>query len=503
MRIRFVLVALATLALLFAGTTLAQTRLIVGGTAEASGLDPRRVNDVPSFQRIYTMFETLLVWEKDLSYRPRLATEWSFSDDGSAITFKLREGVKFHHGTEFTSADVKYTVDWMTNPDNPVLNRQLWNSLARVETPDPYTAIVHLDPVNVWALNALARMPIVPADIGDLESFPNEPSGTGPFQFVEWVRDDRLVVSRFEDYWDPERGNVDEVVIRTIPEDAARLLAFEAGEVDLYHGQVVPLEVNRLEAETDWLTRTTGLGWTYLGFNTRLPELADARVRQAFYHLLPSEAIVERVYNGIGTVSVGPISQDSIYFSPDVPTYPYDPERARELLAEAGFADGFSLRLHTNSNNAVRMQIAEILQFEAAQVGIQIEFTGEEFGAFIDRILGEERDFDLFILGWAGNVDPDYATYGLFRTGASNNYTGYSNPAVDELLDRGRTLEPGSPESIANYQQVQNLLMADVPFAFFNNSEEIGLVQDWIEGWGVHPYSSATYMDLHKVTKSR
>jgi len=503
MRIRLVLVALATLALLFAGLALAQTRLIVGGTAEASGLDPRRVNDVPSYHRIYTMFEPLLVWEKDLSYRPRLATEWSFSEDGSAITFKLREGVKFHHGTEFTSADVKYTIEWMTNPDNPVLNRQLWNSLARVETPDPYTVVVHLDPVNVWALNALARLPIVPADIGDLESFPNEPSGTGPFQFVEWVRDDRLVLSRFDDYWDPERGNVDEVVIRTIPEDAARLLAFEAGEIDLYHGQVVPLEVDRLEAETDWVTRITGLGWTYLGFNMRVPELADARVRQAFYHLLPSEAIVQRVYNGIGTVSVGPISPDSIYFSPDVPTYPYDPERARELLAEAGYADGFSLRLHTNSNNAVRMQIAEILQFEAAQVGIQIEFTGEEFGAFIDRILGEERDFDLFILGWAGNVDPDYATYGLFRSEASNNYIGYSNPAVDELLDRGRTLEPGSPESIANYQQVQNLLMADVPFAFFNNSEEIGLVQDWIEGWGVHPYSSATYMDLHKVTKSR
>ena len=503
MRIRNILVALATLSLLLAGAASAQTRLIVGNISEAQGLDPRRVNDVYSFQRIYTMFEPLLVFEKDLSYRPRLATSWSFSEDGSAITFQLREGVKFHHGTEFTSADVKYTIEWMTNEDNPVLNRQLWSSLARVETPDPYTVVVHLDPVNVWALNALARLPIVPADVGDLDTFPTDPKGTGPFEFVEWVRDDRLVVRRFADYWDTDLGNVDEVVIRVIPEDAARLLAFEANEIDLYHGQVVPIEVPRLEASGDVVTRTTGLGWTYLGFNQRVGELADARVRQAFYHLLPAEAIVERVYNGVGTVSVGPVPPESIYFSPTVPTYPYDPEGARELLAEAGYADGFTVRLHTNSNNAVRMQIAEILQFEAAQVGVTIEFTGEDFGAFIDRILGEDRDFDLFILGWSGKVDPDYATYGLFKTGASNNYTGYSNPAVDELLDRGRVTEPATPESIAIYQEVQDLLMADVPFAFFNNTEEIGLVQPWIEGWSVHPYTSSTFMDLHKVTKNR
>lgn len=496
---RFV-VALALLALL-AGSAMA-TRLVVGGTAEASGLDPRRVNDVPSFQRIWTMFESLLVFEKDLSYAPRLATGWTFSDDGSQITFTLREGVTFHHGKPFTSEDVKYTIEWMTNPDSPVLNRQLWSSLSKVETPDDYTVVVTLDPVNVWSLNALARLPIVPADLGELDSFPSNPVGTGPFQFVEWVRDDRLVVRAFDGYWDSDRGNVSEIVIRTIPEDAARLLAFEAGEVDLYHGQVVPLELSRLSS-TNWLTRTTGLGWTYLGFNFRNEPLGDARVRQAFYHLLPAEAIVQRIYNGLGTVSDSPIAPESIYYNPNVPRYAYDVERARALITEAGVAPGTTIRLHTNSANAVRLQIAEVLQNEAAKIGINVQIIGEEFGAFIERVMSDERDFDLFILGWAGNVDPDYATYGLFKTGASNNYIGYSNARVDELLDLGRLTPPGSPESIAIYQEVQALLMADVPFAFFNNSEEVGLVQEWISGWSVHPYSSGTYMDLHKVTKSR
>ncbi len=501
MRIRPVLLCLVA-SLLVLGSASAQVTLNVGATAEASGLDPRRVNDVPSYQRVYAMFEPLIVFEKDLSYRPRLATSWTFSDDGSSITFKLREGVKFHHGTEFTSADVKYTIDWLQNPDNPVLNSSLWQDMASVETPDPYTVIIHLDPTNVWTMNALARMPIVPADIGDDPSFVDHPSGTGPFQFVEWVRDDRLVLEAFPDYWDPEVGNVTEVVFRPIPEDATRLLAFEAGEIDLFHGQVVPLEVPRLEAETDWVSRTTGLGWTYLGFNFGNEYLAQQAVRQAFYHLIPSEGIVERVLNGVGTVSDSPISPDSIYYADDVARYPYDPEAARALLEEAGLGDGFSVRLHTNEN-PVRPRIAEILQFEAAKIGIDVEVNVEEFGAFIDRILDPERPFDLYILGWSGNVDPNYATYGLFRTGADSNYIGYSNPVVDELLDLGRVLPPGSPQSIETYQEIQRLLMDDVPFAFINNTEEIGLVQDDIEGWSVHPYASATYMDLHKVTKNR
>jgi peptide/nickel transport system substrate-binding protein len=503
MRIRPFHLLLALVAALSLGGALAQERLVVAGGAEATGLDPRRVNDVPSFKRIYLMYEPLIAFEKDLTYRPRLATDWSVSEDGSEITLNLRQGVKFHHGKEFTSEDVKYTIEWMTNPDNPVLNRTLWASLTGVETPDPYTVVVSVDPPNVWALNLLARLLIVPSDLGELESFPANPVGTGPYQFVEWVRDDRLVVRAFADYWDDERGNVSEVVVRAIPEDASRLLAFEAGEIDLFHEMVVPVEVPRLEAETNWVSRAVGTGWTYLGFNQSHPVLGNAKVRQAFYHLIPAEAIVQRVYNGVATLSYSPISPESIYYSNDVPRYPYDPERARELFAEAGFADGFTVRLHTNSENSVRMRIAEILQFEAAQLGITIEFTGEEFAAFIARVLAPEKDFDLFVLGWGNVVDPDYATYQLFLSTATNNYGGYNNPRVDELLTLGRVLPPNSPESIAAYQEAQNLIMADVPFAFINNTEEIGLVQDWVQGWSVHPYSSATYMDLHKLVVNR
>jgi peptide/nickel transport system substrate-binding protein len=488
--------------LLLSGAALAQNRLVVATVAEASGLDPRLVSDVYSYQRIYTMMEPLIVFEHDLAYRPRLATSWEFDEDGRVITFTLREGVTFHHGKPFTAEDVKYTIDWVRDPDNPSLVRNLYANISEVEVIDDLTVRITVDHTNVWIMNALARLHILPADIGDTNDWNVDPVGTGPFRFVEWVRDDRMVVEAFDDYWG-EQGNVDEVVFRPITEDGTRLLSFEAGELDLFHGQVTPGEVPRLE-ETDGITvsRTTGLGHAYLGFNFRNETLANDLVRQAFAHLIPSEAIVARVLNGIGTLGVGPISPDSIYFASDIPRYPYDPERARELLAEAGLADGLGVRLHTNEN-PVRIQIAEILQFEAARVGIDVDVTIEEFGAFIDRILGDDKDFDLYILGWSGNVDPDYATYGLFRTDGDNNYIGYGNPIVDELLDFGRTLPPGSTESIATYQEIQRLLLADLPFAFINNTEEIGVVHDWIDGWSVHPYASATFQDLHLVDKRR
>lgn len=297
---------------------------------------------------------------------------------------------------------------------------------------------------------------------------------------------------------------MDAVEFRPITEDATRLLAFEGGEIDLYHGQVVPAEVARLE-ETEGFTvqRAVGLGHAYVGFNFRNEALDDVRVRQAISHLIPREAIVERILQGIGSVGTGPIAPGVPWYNPEILSYPYDPERARALLTEAGYEGGLSLRLHTNEN-PVRVQIAEVLQFEAAQVGVTIEVSVEEVGAFIDRIMdAETADLDLFLLGWTGNVDPNYAMFELFHTDGDNNYIAYSNPELDALLEEGRRLEPDSEESSAAYREAQAVLLADPPFAFIYDTEEIGVNQDYITGWRLYPYTSATFQDLHLVEKNR
>ena len=484
------------------GAASAQTTLVVGTVAEASDLDPRTTYDVYSYQRMYPIMEPLLVFNTDLSYQPRLAERWEWADDASSITFYLRQGVKFHHGREFTAEDVKYTFEWMLNPENPAANPGLYEDIKQVEIIDPYTVRFHLSGENAFIMNYIARLHIVPADLGENPDFGRNPVGTGPFVFESWTRDDKMVLRAFDDYWGG-RAQVDVVEFRPIPEDATRLLAFEAGEIDLYHGQVVSSALPRLEQNPNYVVqRTTGLGHAYVGMNLRHPVLADVRVRQAISHLLPREAIVARIYQGVGSVGLGPISPDTVFFNPDAPQYDYDIERARELLAEAG-VESLKVRLHTNEN-PVRPQIAEVLMFEALKVGIEIEIFVEEFGAFIDRIMDTDTaDFDLFILGWSGNVDPNYAMYELFHTNGGSNYTAYSNPALDELLDLGRKLPPNSPESIKVYREAQAILMADAPFAFINNTEEVGLNQAYVQGWEIHPYTSATFQDLHKVTKER
>ena len=494
-------ILIALLACLLAGSVLGQ-RLIVGTVAEASDLDPRTTYDVYSYQRMYPIMEPLIVLDTDLGYRPRLAHSWDFAEDGSQVTFYLREGVRFHHGREFTADDVKYTFDWVLNPENPAANPGLYEDIELVEVVDPYTVTFHLTGENAFILNYIARLHIVPADLGDDPSFGSAPVGTGAFEFVSWSRDDRMILKAFEEYWDG-RAKVDEVEFRPITEDSTRLLAFEAGELDIYHGQVVPAEVPRLEGDDRFVVqRVTGLGHAYLGFNLRNEELAKPEVRHAFSHLLPREAIVERVYEGVGTVGTGPISPDTAFYNPDIPTYEYDPELARELLEQAG-VEGLTLRLHTNEN-PVRMQIAEVLQFEAANIGIDVEIHIEEFGAFIDRIMDTDTaDFDIFILGWSGNVDPNYAMYELFHSAGGSNFIAYGNPDLDELLETGRRLPPDSEESVAVYKEAQAILMADAPFAFINNTEEVGLNQSWISGWEIHPYTSATYQDLHLIEKKR
>lgn len=497
---KFVAPLVTLLLAVLLGTSFAQDgkTLVIGTVAEASDLDPRITYDVYSYQRMYAIMEPLLVFDTDLSYKPRLATSWEYAEDGSSITFNLREGVSFHHGRTFTAEDVKYTFDWMLNPDNPAANPALYEDIEEVVILDPYTVRFDLSGDNSFILNSIARLHIVPADLGENEDFGSNPVGTGPFIFDSWSRDDRMVLLANAEYWGGA-PKVERVEFRPIIEDATRLIALEVGELDLYYGQPVRSELDALEADDDIVVqRVNGLGHQYVAMNTEHPALGDVRVRQAISHLLPREAIVERILDGVGTVGTGPISPDAAFFNPDAPTYPYDPERAAELLAEAGI-ENLSLRLHTNEN-PIRPQMAEVLQFEAAQIGVEIEVIVEEFGAFIDRLLGS-TDYDLYLIGWSGNVDPNYAMYELFHSNGGSNFTAYGNPELDVLLDEGRRLAPNSPESIATYKEAQMVLMNDAPFAFINHSEEVALNRAEILNWEAHPYSSATFQDLHLVEK--
>lgn len=476
--------------------------LVIGSGAEAIGLDPRLETDVPSFERINVIMEPLVKFAVNMQLVSALATEWDVSEDTMTLWFKLREGVTWHDGVPFTAKDVQYTYEWVLDPANGAPNMGLYADIEEIEVVNDYEIIFRLTRANAFLMNNIARMPITPKHEGDRADFRQKPIGTGPYKFVSWTRDDRMVLVANEDYWGG-KPNIPNVVFRAIPEDSTRLLAFEAGEIDIYQGGVVPQEINRLEADPNIIVkRTPGTGYNYLGFNTKVGALSDVRVRQAVSHLINREGIVERVLNGIGTPGIGPVSMSLPWFNPDVQRYDYSVEKARELLAAAGVAPGdINLRLYTNEN-PVRMRIAEILQFEAQQVGINVEVIIEEWGAYLARIQ-ETDDFDIFILGWSGQLDPDRAMIRQFHTNGSNNYGKYSNERVDYLLDLGRTVPQESQESIDIYREAQEIVVREVPYGFINYSEEVGLHHPWIGNWEVHPYGAAAWQDVHLMTKNK
>lgn len=476
--------------------------LVIGTGAEAVGLDPRLETDVPSFERINVIMEPLLKFDVDMNLTALLAKEWSVSEDTMTLVFKLEEGVTWHDGTPFTAEDVKYTFEWVLDPENAAPNMGLYEDIAEFEIVNDYEIIFRLGEPNSFLLNNIARMPITPKHDGNRSDFRQSPIGTGPYKLVSWTRDDRMTLVENEDYWGG-RPIIPNLVFRSIPENSTRLLAFEAGEIDVYQGGVVAQEINRLEDDPKVVVqRAPGTGYNYLGFNTQVGALKDVKVRQAMSYLINREGIVSRVLNGIGTPGISPVSMALPWFNSTVERYEYSVEKARELLAEAGYKDGdINLKLYTNEN-ADRMRIAEILQFEAQQAGINVEVIIEEWGAYLARVQ-ETDDFDIFILGWSGQLDPDRAMIRQFHTDGANNYGKYSNERVDYLLEKGRTVPPESQDSIDIYGEAQEIIVREVPYGFINYSEEVGLQHPYIENWEVHPYGAAAWQDAHKIEKKK
>lgn len=482
----------------YSSNAVAEKRLVIGSLAEARTLDPRLDIGIYEAQRMNFLLEPLVSFTRTMQLEPRLATDWDHSDDGLKIYFTLREGVLFHHGREFTAQDVKYTFDWVLDPENDAHNRELYMDIEEIEIVNDYEVIFHLKAPNGFLINNIARMDIVPYDKGEEmgRDYQFSPVGTGPYVFDSWTRDDRFVVRAFPDYWGGA-PKIDVVEFRPIPEDSARLLAFEAEEIHKYQSGVLAEEIPRLEEDPNYVVqRTPGSGYDYIGVNFKNKYLNDYRIRQAIAHLLDREGIVTHVRGGVGTPGVTSVGPEMVWFNDDLVPYDYNPERARELLAEAGYPDGgFSLRIHT-AEQPPRIQVAEILEYEMGQLGINLEIVVEEWGAFIDRILYSD-DYDLWILGWGGQLDPDRAVYRQFHTEGGQNWAYFSNPRLDMLVEKGRVTPGDSQESVDIYREVQAIVHRELPYIHINYTEEVGLVHPYVTGWEIHSYGGQTYLDAH------
>ena len=428
------------------------------------------------------MTEGLLTYDFDLNPQPELAVEWSKSEDGLRYTFKLREGVKWHDGADFTSADVAFSI-LLAKEVHPRGRATLAN-VTEVETPDALTATIVLSqpaPALIYALSA-AESPIVPKHVYENTDAATNPAsvapiGTGPYIFKEWARGSHLLLARNPNYWAKDKPYVDEVVMRFLPDAGARAAALESGEADLGHSPVALADIDRLAASPKLVISREGNNYqpqqVQLEFNTQNQYFKDMKVRQAVALSLDRQTIVDVIYYGYAVPAPSPISPlDARFYKADVESYPQDFERAKALLDEAGYKAGangvrFSVDLDYNPFAAERLQLAHYIRQCMSKIGIEVKIRSQDFAAFVKRVY-TDRDFAFTINGLSNLLDP---TIGVQRAYWSKNFkvgvpfsngSAYSNPEVDRLLEAA-AVETNDAKRKQLFDEFQDIICKEVP----------------------------------------
>lgn len=493
----FIVLMVLVVAFAGIGVAAAQTLTVAQG-ADPVTLDPHGQNDQPSARVRVQIYETLVNHGPNLEVIPGLAKSWEQIDEVT-WEFVLQENVKFHNGDGFTAADVKYSFDRIKELPSPAAF--LIDSVKEVVVVEPYKVHIVLNEPFAPILAHLAHPSNAIVNRRSVEEAGDGYGslvavGTGPFVFTEWIAGSHVELTRNENYWG-EPAKVERLIIRGIPENTVRAIELETGGVDIAYN-IDPTDEFRLTGTPGLiLDKSQTLSTSYIGFNVQKEPFNDVRVRQAINYALDVEAVVDYIYTGQAAPAGGPLAP-LVWGAIDVDGYGYDPERAKELLAEAGYPNGFKTTIWTN-DNPLRMQIAEMFQADLAEIGVDVEVLIVPWATYLaDTAAGKH---DMFILGWVTvTADPDYGLYALFHSsqfGDPGNRSFYANPRVDELLDLGRT-EADPEKRAAIYAEAQEYIVAEAPWAFLIATMEVNGMRDNVEGFMAHP---AGHHKLSTVSK--
>lgn len=479
--------------------------LVFGRGADSVSLDPGIVTDGESFKVTQNLFETLLNFgEQDTTIHPGLAKEWTVSDDGLTYTFQLQEGVKFHDGTDFNAEAVIKNVDrWKGGKEedfyyfNSMFKAEGEDIISEVTSEGDYTVIFKLSRPQAPFLKNLAMSPFGIGSPTAFEAagdkFGDNPVGTGPFKFTEWKRNDSITIEKFEDYWEEGLPKLDKVIFRSIPDNSARLNELIAGHIDLADG-VNPSDGKTVEGNSELqLIERPSMNIGYLGLtNTRAP-FDNKLVRQAVNYAINKQAIVDAFFEGRAEVAANPMPPSISGYNDAISPYPYDPEKAKALLAEAGY-DGKEIELWAMPVPRPYMpdgaKVAEVIQKNLEDVGIPSKIVTFEWATYLDK--AKDGEADAFMLGWTGdNGDADNFIYTLLDKDniGSNNYAYYSNDEVHDLLIKAQS---ETDENVRNdlYKKAQEIIHEDAPWVPLAHSTPLLAAKAGVKGFLPHPTGS-------------
>lgn len=466
---------LAALAAQLPAPAFAQARdsVIIAMTLEPPTLDPtsgaaQAIREVT----LQNIFEGLVRMDRTGKIVPCLAESWQVAPDNVTYTFKLRQNARFHDGTPFTSDQVKFSFERAVAPDSTNAQRQLFAPIAEIATPDPATVVIKLKQPTALFLYGLAWGDAIIVAPGSAASNKTNPVGTGPFKFVRWNRGDRLELERFDGYWG-EKPALAKATFRFIADPQAQLASLLAGDVDAQTNLAAPEAVAQLKANPK-LKVSFGKteGEVILGTNNAKPPFNDLRVRQAIAHVLDRKTIALGVY-GFDVDLIGS------HFSPLHPayidlinTYPVDIAKAKALLAQAGFPNGFNCTLKLPPPAYARRS-GEIIAALLQQIGINASIEPLEFPQWLERVF-RGKDFDLTVIAHTEPLD-----VGIYAR--DDYYFQYKNPAFKELIARiDATLDEGQRNEL--YKEAQRILARDAVNGYLFVLPKITVTAAGLEG---------------------
>jgi peptide/nickel transport system substrate-binding protein len=512
------------------GIASAKGTLVFGSSGDVDRLDPADVTDGESIQRMDNIFEGLVEYEAgSVLIQPCLATSWEASADGTEIVFNLRKGVKFHDGTDFNADAVVFSFARQYDTNHPFHQYGEWaywgwmfGDVDKMEKIDDYTVKLILKRPNASIMTSLAMFTVNIVSPTNAEKYKEDafknPCGTGPFKFVEWVKDDHITLEANENYW-RERAKLDKLIFKVIPDPSARLMALEVGEVQGIE-YPNPADLDRIKANKDLkLLTEPGMNIGYMAMNegygyidaneNGVRDIADEplvktpgyfepltkkEVRQAINMAIDKKSIVDNLYMGTASIAKNGMPPFMLGYNDDIVDYPYDPARAKQLLAEAGYPDGFEVTLYVMPVSRPYMfdppKIGEAIQSYLAAVGITVKFYQVDWGTYLQETQAGKHQ--MCLLGWTGdNGDTDNflnVLYGanVCSIGTAGNYAFYTNNTNQELLSAALATYDEEKRA-AYYKKAQEMIHEDAGYVYLAHSNQNIALRVNVQGYVLNP----------------
>ena len=475
-------------------------RIVMGSIGEPSNLIPYLASDSASQEVAALLYTAPLEYDKDWNIVKLAAESWEVEEDGTFMRFKLREGLKWQDGAPLTADDVTFTYKLMVNPSTPTAYAADFLNIAEYKQTGPLSFEVRYD--APYARSAITWMhPILSKHILEGQNiastpFARNPVGAGPFKLKSWETGSRVVLEANDLYF-KGRPYIDEVVYRIIPDLTTIFLEAKAGKIDFLG--LTPQQYLRQTSGPDWdknwkKYKYLAPGYTFLGFNLTSPLFADERVRQALSYAVNRESVIKGALMGMGEPTIGPYKPGTWVYNTAITPYAYDPERAKALLAEAGWTPGedgvlvnsdgrrFSFTILVNQGNEERVKVATIIQREFQAVGVECSIRTVEWAAFLKEFVNK-GNYDALILAWNILDDPDI--FDVWHSSAISenglNFVHYANSEVDALLEKARITVDRAERKVL-YDRFQEILHKEQPYLFLYVPYSLPMVQARFRG---------------------